>query len=153
MVDLIARLSITGRIAGATTALMLVLASLFAHAADDISVRKDLEFANVNGKSLKLDLYLSGATDAPLVVFIHGGGWRAGSKDNCPISWLTDHGYAVASISYRLTDQAVFPAQLHDCKAAVRWLRAHAAEYGFSTERIAVAGSSAGGHLAAQSFK
>ena len=149
MVDLIARLTITGRIAGTTTALMLVLASLFAHAADDLSVRKDLEFANVNGKSLKLDLYLSGATDAPLVVFIHGGGWRAGSKDNCPISWLTDHGYAVASISYRLTDQAVFPAQLHDCKAAVRWLRTHAAEYGFSTERIAVAGSSAGGHLAA----
>ncbi len=65
------------------------------------------------------------------------------------VTWLTGHGYSVASISYRLTDKAPFPAQIHDCKAAVRWLRANAEEFGYSTDRIAVAGSSAGGHLAA----
>lgn len=114
------------------------------------TVRKDIEFASVDGHRLKLDLYLPAESNqAPLVVWIHGGGWRGGSKNNCPVSWLTDDGYAVASISYRLTDKAIFPAQIHDCKAAVRWLRANAAEFGYRTDRIAVAGSSAGGHLAA----
>lgn len=114
------------------------------------TVRKDIEFASVDGHRLKLDLYLPDESkDAPLVVWIHGGGWRGGSKNNCPISWLTDDGYAVASISYRLTDKAIFPAQIHDCKAAVRWLRANAADFSYRTDRIAVAGSSAGGHLAA----
>jgi len=110
---------------------------------------KNIEFAVVNGHSLKLDLYLPRQRGGPLVVWIHGGGWRGGSKDRCPVTWLTDHGYAVASIAYRLTDKATFPAQIHDCKGAVRWLRAHADEYGYSVERVAVAGSSAGGHLAA----
>ncbi|MCA8989267.1 MAG: serine hydrolase, partial [Planctomycetaceae bacterium] len=110
---------------------------------------KNIEFAVVDNHSLKLDLYLPETKNAPLVVWIHGGGWSKGSKDRCFVSWLTDHGYAVASISYRLTDKGNFPAQIHDCKGAVRWLRAHAEEYGYSTDRIAVAGSSAGGHLAA----
>lgn len=114
------------------------------------TVRKDIEFANVDGHSLKLDLYLpADAKDVPLVVWIHGGGWSGGSKNGCPISWLTDDGYAVASISYRLTDKAIFPAQIHDCKAAIRWLRANAGKYGYSTAKVAVSGSSAGGHLAA----
>ena len=134
-----------------------VLAMLLAYAVstgsaaadDNPRTHKDIEFASVAGHSLKLDLYLPRKDNAPLVVFIHGGGWRAGSKERCSVTWLTDHDYAVASISYRLTDKAVFPAQIHDCKAAVRWLRAHARQYGYSTDRIAVAGSSAGGHLAA----
>lgn len=113
-------------------------------------VQKDIEFANVDGHSLKLDLYLPAKTEgARLVVWIHGGGWRGGNKNNCEVAWLADHGYAVASISYRLTDKAIFPAQIHDCKAAVRWLRANADKYGYQTDKIAVAGSSAGGHLAA----
>ena len=113
-------------------------------------VKKDLEFANVDGHSLKLDLYLPAEVkDAPLVVWIHGGGWSGGSKNGCPISWLTDDGYAVASISYRLTDKAIFPAQIHDCKAAIRWLRANAEKFGYSTAKVGVSGSSAGGHLAA----
>lgn len=113
-------------------------------------VHKDIEFANVDGHSLKLDLYLPAETKNPsLLVWIHGGGWRAGSKSNCPISWLTDDGYAVASISYRLTDKAIFPAQIHDCKAAIRWLRANAGKHGYSTAKVGVSGSSAGGHLAA----
>ncbi|MEW4451722.1 alpha/beta hydrolase [Bremerella sp. JC817] len=112
-------------------------------------VIKDLEFANVDGHSLKLDLYLPVEKNAPLIVWIHGGGWHAGSKASCPLQWLTKEGFAVASISYRLTDKATFPAQIHDCKGAIRWLRAHADQYGYSSEKIAVAGSSAGGHLAA----
>ncbi len=110
---------------------------------------KDLEFASPDGHSLKLDLYLSPQPDSPLLVWIHGGGWRAGSKARCPVSWLTDEGFAVASISYRLTDKGTFPDQIHDCKAAVRWLRANADKYDYSVDRIAVAGSSAGGHLSA----
>ncbi|MHC2067743.1 alpha/beta hydrolase fold domain-containing protein [Bremerella sp. T1] len=129
--------------------LILLATSTVAIAETSRKVVKDLEFANVDGQSLKLDLYLPEASSAPLLVWIHGGGWHAGSKDNCPVNWLTEHGFAVASISYRLTDKATFPAQIHDCKAAVRWLRAHADEYGYSTKKIAVGGSSAGGHLAA----
>jgi len=113
-------------------------------------VEKDLEFANVDGHILRLDVYLPPkGIPSHLVVWIHGGGWQAGSKERCEVSWLTEEGYAVASISYRLTDKAVFPAQIHDCKAAVRWLRAHANRFGYQTEKIAVAGSSAGGMLAA----
>ncbi|NQV28554.1 MAG: serine hydrolase, partial [Rhodopirellula sp.] len=118
-------------------------------AAEDTRSHKDIEFASVDGHSLKLDVYLPVAKKPPLVVWIHGGGWHAGSKAGCPVTWLTEHGYAIASISYRLTDRAIFPAQIHDCKAAVRWLRANADKYGYRTDRIAVAGSSAGGHLAA----
>ena len=110
---------------------------------------KDIEFAQVDGQSLKLDLYLPEEKNAPLVVWIHGGGWQQGSKDRCPLQSLTEDGYAVASISYRLTDKGKFPDQIHDCKGAIRWLRAHANEYGYSTKKLAVAGSSAGGHLAA----
>mgnify|MGYP002628056857 CR=1 FL=1 len=113
-------------------------------------VHKDIEFANVDGHSLKLDLYLPvDGKVGPLVVWIHGGGWRGGSKSKCGITWLTDHQFAVASISYRLTDKAIFPAQIHDCKAAIRWLRANAGKYGYGVDRIGVSGSSAGGHLAA----
>ena len=128
---------------------VLVVASLSVKA-EPPPVRKDIEFASVDGHSLKLDLYLpSEASQPPLLVWIHGGGWKAGSKSNCPVSWLADDGYAVASISYRLTDKAIFPAQIHDCKAAIRWLRANADKHGYSTAKIAVSGSSAGGHLAA----
>ena len=128
----------------------LVAASLCVVQAGPPVVHKDIEFANVHDHSLKLDLHLPAETkNAPLVVYIHGGGWQGGSKNGCPLTWLTDHGYAVASISYRLTDKAIFPAQIHDCKSAIRWLRANAAKYGYSTAKIAVSGSSAGGHLAA----
>jgi acetyl esterase/lipase len=85
----------------------------------------------------------------PLIVWIHGGGWRRGSKNNPRVGWLPDRGYAMASISYRLSHQAVFPAQIHDCKGAIRWLRAHADKYGYDATRIGIAGGSAGGHLCA----
>lgn len=111
--------------------------------------KADIVVATVEGHELKLDLYLpKDVKKPPLVVFIHGGSWRANSYKKCLTPWLTDYGFAVASISYRFSQQAVFPAQIHDCKAAVRWLRAHADEHGYDATRIGVAGTSAGGHLA-----
>lgn len=99
----------------------------------------------------RLDLFLPehGAEKAPVVVWIHGGAWRAGDKQWGPFRALTSHGYAVASINYRLSKQAAFPAQLQDCKKAVAWIREHADEYGLDAGRIGVWGASAGGHLAA----
>lgn len=109
----------------------------------------DIEFAQVDGQRLLLDLYLpKGVDHPPLVVWIHGGGWRGGSRKRLHLQELANHGYALASISYRFTEKAIFPAQIHDCKAAIRWLRASAGKYGYNADWIAVAGSSAGGHLA-----
>lgn len=109
----------------------------------------DVEYAAPGGHSLKIDFHLPAMpTNPPLVLYIHGGSWRTGDRKGCPVKWLAEHGYAVASIDYRLSQQATFPAQIHDCKGAVRWLRANASNYGYSSDKIAVVGSSAGGHLA-----
>lgn len=119
--------------------------------AADNKVKKiaDLEFAKVDGQRLLLDLHLpAGIEHPPLMVWIHGGGWRGGSRKRLHLNGLIGHGYAIASISYRFTDKAIFPAQIHDCKAAIRWLRANAKKYDYNADWIAVAGSSAGGHLA-----
>jgi acetyl esterase/lipase len=82
-------------------------------------------------------------------MYIHGGGWMSGSKSDDKPLFLTAHGYAVASIDYRFSQEAHFPAQIHDCKAAVRWIRAHARFYNIDSAHIGVWGPSAGGHLAA----
>jgi acetyl esterase/lipase len=99
----------------------------------------------------KLDLYLPEPSDSPspLIVWIHGGGWQAGNKDNCLSKRFVPKGYAAASVGYRLSQQATYPAQIQDCKAAIRWLRAHAAEYHLDPKRVGVWGLSAGGHLVA----
>ena len=112
---------------------------------------RDLVYGSAGGVKLQLDLYLPhGAKRPPLLVWIHGGGWRRGNKAHVGFFLpMTAFGYAVASIDYRLSDEATFPAQIHDCKAAIRWLRAHADKYGYDARRIGVGGSSAGGHLAA----
>lgn len=114
-------------------------------------VLRDLEYARPQGRSLKLDLYRPRSVQAPLplVIFIHGGGWKEGDKANAVQAVLAGYGYAVASINYRLSTEAPFPAQIEDCKAAVRWLRAHAAEYRLDPQRVGAWGNSAGGHLAA----
>jgi len=114
--------------------------------------------ATAGYRPLQLDLWVpDSAEPPPLVVWIHGGGWMIGDRRYLPetlrpdqlFDALVDAGLAVATIDYRLALEAPFPAQLHDAKAAVRYLRAHADELGISTERIGVWGESAGGHLAA----
>ncbi|MCS7167642.1 MAG: alpha/beta hydrolase [Gemmatales bacterium] len=117
----------------------------------DTQVLRDLEYVPEGHERHKLDLYLPQKANKPmpLIVWIHGGGWRGGSKDNPPTLWLAERGYALASINYRLSQHATFPAQIHDCKAAIRWLRAHASKYDIDPNRIGVIGASAGGHLAA----
>ncbi|TWU56727.1 Carboxylesterase NlhH [Rubripirellula tenax] len=115
----------------------------------DVTMHRDIVYAAVDGQQLKLDLCVPNVQHAPpLVVWIHGGGWRAGSRSSPRIAEIVESGFALASISYRFTDKAIFPAQIYDCKAAIRWLRAHATQFGYRSDSIAVAGSSAGGHLA-----
>ncbi len=108
-----------------------------------------IEFARVDGLSLKFDLHRPDSEKPPLLVYVHGGAWRAGSREDVPIIGLLDHGFAIASVDYRLSTQARFPSQIHDIKAAIRFLRAKADELRIDTRRIAILGSSAGGHLAA----
>lgn len=118
---------------------------------DGVAVSRDLVYAAPDGIPQLLDLYRPAEPSRPLpvVVWVHGGGWKNGSKGNCPGVFLAKHGYAVASIDYRLTDTACWPAQINDCRTAVQFLRDHAAEYHLDAKHIAAWGGSAGGHLAA----
>lgn len=117
-----------------------------------MKVWTDLVYHEVDGRELKLDLYrpedVAMGDACPLIVWIHGGGWFTGSKENPRGLRHVDRGYALASVEYRLSGEAKFPAPLQDCKAAVRWLQAHAGAYGLDGERIGIWGGSAGGHLA-----
>ena len=116
-----------------------------------MQVQRDLAYARVDDTDLLLDLHLPEGVAGPLptIVWVHGGAWRQGSKENTRAARMVDRGYAVASINYRLSQEAIYPAQIHDCKAAVRWLRAHAAQYNLDPDRFGAWGSSAGGHLVA----
>jgi len=110
----------------------------------------DLVYAQVGEHKLELDLYLPKSKPrAPLIVWVHGGAWRSGSRKHVPVETLRDAGYAVASVDYRLSTEAKFPAQIHDIKAAIRFLRAHGKQWRLPTQKILIAGDSAGGHLAA----
>jgi acetyl esterase/lipase len=114
------------------------------------SVARDVEYARIGAERLALDLHMpTGEPRAPLIVWVHGGAWRSGSRASMPLGALVEQGYAVASVDYRLTPVAPFPAQVHDIKAAIRFLRAKQAELGIDARQIAIAGDSAGGHLAA----
>jgi acetyl esterase/lipase len=115
-----------------------------------MKVMTDVEYASVDGHRLLLDLHLPEKVEgAPLLIWVHGGAWRGGSKSRMPLGALVEDGWAIASVDYRLTPVARFPAQVHDIKAALRFLRARGGDYGFDTGKIAIAGNSAGGHLAA----
>jgi acetyl esterase/lipase len=110
----------------------------------------DVAFATVDGQALKLDLYRpEGTSPVGLIVWVHGGAWSGGSRNSPDLQAMTTRGWAVASVDYRLSKVAKFPAQIHDIKAAIRFLRAHAGDYGFPATRFVIAGSSAGAHLAA----
>jgi len=114
-------------------------------------VLRDVAYVTNGHERQKLDLFVPpGETNPlPLIIWVHGGAWMGGSKDQCPALPYLQKGYAVASINYRLSQHAIFPAQIEDCKAAVRWLRAHAKENNLAPNRFAVWGASAGGHLVA----
>ena len=103
-----------------------------------VTVIRDLEYGSVGGRKLLLDLYRpeKATGPLPLIVGIHGGGWAAGSKEGAQGVRQAGRGYAVACIGYRLSGEALFPAQIEDCKAAVRWLRANAGTYGLDPDRI-----------------
>ncbi len=111
-----------------------------------------------HGNANTLDLYLpqKGGPPAPVVIWVHGGGWQMGNKENPVALFLAAKGFAVASINYRLTDKNYllndkncFPAQIYDCKAAVRWLRGNARNFNLDSNHIGAWGESAGGHLVA----
>jgi acetyl esterase/lipase len=115
-------------------------------------VIRDVEYTPGGGPSRSLDLYVPEARPEkplPLVVWIHGGAWLGGSKDRPNGIALLREGFALASINYRFSNEAIFPAQIQDCKAAIRFLRAKSADYGIDPARIGVFGASAGGHLVA----
>jgi acetyl esterase/lipase len=119
-------------------------------AAAGAKVDRDILYGS-DKKSHLVDLYVpkSDKTKPPLLVWIHGGGWRQGSKNRVypPVLRLVRDGYAVASVEYRLNGLQAHPEHTHDCKGAIRWLRANAKKYGYDATRIGVAGGSAGGHL------
>ncbi|HEY9074897.1 MAG TPA: alpha/beta hydrolase fold domain-containing protein [Anaerolineaceae bacterium] len=115
-----------------------------------VIAHRNLQYSKASERT-SLDLYLpEGAGPFPLVIWVHGGSWMSGNKDDCLlVNWgVGRQGYAIASVNYRLSDEAIFPAQIRDLKAAIRWLRAHAAEYRIDTQHIGLWGASAGGHLA-----
>lgn len=115
-----------------------------------VTAYRDLAYVTHGHPLQALDLYLpSQPKPVGLVLWIHGGAWRAGSKEQGPPLHVLESGYALASLNYRLSMDAPFPAQLEDCKAALRWLRAHAEQYELDPTRVVAWGSSAGGHLAA----
>lgn len=117
-----------------------------------VRMERDLAYIPEGDEAQRLDLYLPEAAPEkplPLVVHIHGGGWQGGNKFPCPVTGMVLKGYAVASVEYRFSQKAKFPAQIQDCQAAIRWLRANAAKYGIDPEKVGVVGGSAGGHLSA----
>jgi acetyl esterase/lipase len=135
----------------AGSSLAAVWSSTPAVAGETPRISRDVTFARVADSELRLDLHMPGAGQAPvgLMVWVHGGAWRSGSRASVDLVGLTALGWAVASVDYRLSPVARFPAQVHDIKAAIRHLRAHANEHGYPASRIVIAGSSAGAHLAA----
>src|SRR5262249_51489713 len=117
-----------------------------------VQVEKDLVYGKGGDTDLQLDLAMpkDGAGPFPALVCIHPGSWRQGNRQQLgqTIEVLAGHGYAAVTVSYRLVPTAIFPAQIEDCKAAVRWLRANAKKYKVDPDRIGAIGFSAGGHLA-----
>ena len=119
---------------------------------EGIEVQKDIVYKQVDSTLLKLDIYKKKnlIKAAPVLIFIHGGAWKKGERSDY-LPYLLDYaqkGYVTATISYRLSQEAPFPAAVMDVKCAVRWIRAHSSAYMINPEKIALIGGSAGGHLA-----
>ncbi len=118
----------------------------------DIQEIKNVEYKNINGKSLQFDIYKQKSlkSTAPLIVFIHGGGWKSGDRADYLVYLLAfaKKGYVTATVSYRLLNLAPYPACAEDITDAVAWLYQHGDQYGYDPDRIALVGGSAGAHLA-----
>ena len=115
------------------------------------TVKADIQYATAaTGEPLRLDLFTpeSGA-GAPLIVWVHGGAWENGNKSAMPLAPVIERGFAVASLDFSPASKARFPGQVHEIKAAIRFLRAQAKQYGYDASRVAIAGASSGAHLAA----
>lgn len=118
---------------------------------DKIRLTRDISYGDSGkGIALRLDLYQPSDAMAvpPLIVWIHGGGWRTGSKENCLLGWLAGEGYAVAALNFTSTLDSPFPQNVKDIQQALSWLTYNAEQYGFSAEEFVLAGHSSGGHLA-----
>jgi len=119
--------------------------------ADKVRVETDVVYGKGGDQELKLDIAVpvDGAGPFPAVICVHGGAWRGGNKRDlaATIRTLASRGYVAASVQYRLCPQCLFPAQIEDCKCAVRFLRTHAAKYRIDPNRVGALGFSAGGHL------
>ncbi|MCE0482692.1 MAG: alpha/beta hydrolase [Methylacidiphilales bacterium] len=120
---------------------------------EQIASLHDVVFGQGGGRDLHAEIAYPNGAKAPLpaIIYIHGGGWVGGSQHDSylPVAKIAQHGYFVASIEYRLSKEAKWPAQIEDCKLAVRWLRANATKYNVNPNRIGAWGDSAGGHLVA----
>lgn len=117
-----------------------------------VRVVSDVVYASVGDRQLRMDVFLPDSGGRrPAVLLIHGGGWRSGNPGmEFPMAArLAARGYVAATVEHRLSPEARYPAAVHDIKAAIRWMRAHAAEYQVDTNAIALYGASSGGHLAA----
>ena len=117
-----------------------------------VKVERNIPYVENGHRNQVLDLFLPGQPSdkpLPLMIWIHGGAWMAGSQANPPVVFLVTNGFAVASIQHRFSSDAIWPAQAYDCKAAIRWLRANASKYNFDPDHFGVGGDSSGGHLAA----
>lgn len=117
-----------------------------------VRVEKDIPYVEHGDPAQILDIYLPETPPThpqPLLIWIHGGGWSGGSKEQGPMKEFLAAGYIFASIEYRFSQKALFPAQIQDCQAAIRFLRANALKYAIDAEHVGVAGTSAGGHLVA----
>ena len=131
----------------------LVLAVAIAETPQPLyKIVSDVQYCTDGGKPLLMDLFIplpQPKAPRPAVLWLHGGGWERGDKNgNSGAIMLADAGFATASIFYRLSGDSPFPADIQDCKCAIRYLRANAGTYGVDPNRIGVAGASAGGHLA-----
>jgi acetyl esterase/lipase len=114
------------------------------------TVQADIPYAlDGAGEPLRLDLHMPEGSEPPLLVWIHGGAWENGDKSAMPLAPIIERGFAVASLDFSPASKARFPGQVHEIKAAIRFLRAQAKRFGYDADRIGIAGASSGAHLAA----
>lgn len=118
-------------------------------AQNEPEIIKNIVYAEDGSKQLLLDIYKPTQQKEPnLIIWIHGGAWHSGNKENPPLG-LLPFGYALASVDFHASTEKPFPANIQDVKAAIRFLRANAKKYGYKADKIIIWGASSGGHLAA----